>query len=111
MSLWGREIDLPGDSSRQRHARAIALAMDLIENGRMMAMGRGPFVYAIRPKTLRVRDERVQLTYSEPDHLAKFDWGVDALGADDWAVWLDDPERTVVYDQFRRRTMPKIIRS
>jgi hypothetical protein len=51
-----------------------------------MAMGRGPFVSAIRPKVLRPRSERVQLTYSEPEnpHRPPFDWGAGPTDGDDW---------------------------
>jgi hypothetical protein len=111
--LPGRNLEHMRHSSRQRFARATATAVDLIESGRMMAMGRGPFVCGIRPKTLLPRSERVQLTYSEPEGLpnGSFDFGPRPASWADWCEFFNDVDLHSRHKQYLKKCEPKVIRS
>ena len=110
--LAGRDVENLGQTSRQRFARAVASAVNLIEGGRMMAMGRGAFVCALRPKTLLPRAQRVRLTYSEPEVLPRppFRWP-ECQGEDEWVAMLEDPVLDALYRQHQKRNEPKVIQS
>ena len=109
-NLSSRNVNPPGVTSDQRLSRAVANATSLIEGGSMLALGRGPFVWGIRSKTVKPRRERVQLTYSEPERLRKpdFDWGPDP---EDWGVWLqqtsENSDVRARYEQHLRRFAPR----